>query len=122
MYDRQKRRWLIEFGIVSLVPVVVLGLIVGQSLRGSIRDRALDTAKQEAVVATQLAIEPQLSENDFDRELAAGKAARIDSAGSEGSLGRRIVAVAVRNRAGRIIFSTDRGSVGRVAPATFQSK
>jgi type II secretory pathway pseudopilin PulG len=54
--DRQKRRWLIEFGVVSLVPIVVLGLVVAQSLRGSIRDRALERAKQEAVTVAKLAI------------------------------------------------------------------
>ncbi len=48
-HDRQKRRWLIEFGIVSLVPVIVLGLVVAHSMRSSIRDRALDTAKAEAL-------------------------------------------------------------------------
>src|SRR5215212_17396 len=122
MHDRQKRRWLIEFGLVSLVPVIVLGLIVAQSLRGSIRERALDRAKQEAVMAAQLAIEPQLSSDDFDGALSSDKGGRVDSALNEGTLGRRVVAVSIRNRTGRIIYSTDAGSVGRVSPATLQSK
>jgi diguanylate cyclase (GGDEF)-like protein len=122
MHDRQKRRWLIEFGVVSLVLVIVLGLVVAQSLRGSIRERALDRAKQESVVAAQLAIEPALSSNDFNGTLAHAKASRIDSTLSEGTLGRRVVATTIRNRAGKIIYATDGNAIGRVAPATLQSK
>src|SRR3954468_11470867 len=122
MHDRQKRRWLIEFGVVSLVPVIVLGLVVAQSLRGSIRERALDRAKQESVVAAQLAIEPVLSSNDFNGTLPHEKASRIDSALSEGNLGRRVVDATIRNRAGKIIYAADGNAVGRVAPATLQSK
>ena len=121
MHDRQKRRWLIEFGVVSLVPVIVLGLVVAQSLRGSIRERALDRARQESVVAAQLAIEPALSPNDFNGTLAHEKASRIDSALSEGNLGRRVVSATIRNRAGKIIYATDGNAIGRVAPATLQS-
>ena len=122
MHDRQKRRWLIEFGIVSLVPVIVLGLIVAQSMRGSIRDRALDRAKQEAVIATQLAVEPQLAAGDFGGNLPDEKGQRVEDAITDGAIGRRVVAVSIRNRNGRIIFSTDEGSIGRVAPMTLQSK
>jgi diguanylate cyclase (GGDEF)-like protein len=122
MHDRQKRRWLIEFGVVSLVPIVVLGLIVAQSLRESIRDRAIDRSKQEALVVTKLAIEPQLSTSDFDRDVPPEKRDRIDNALTEGALGRRIVNASVRNRAGRIVYSMDHRSIGRIAPATLQSK
>src|SRR5829696_10492655 len=98
MHDRQKRRWLIEFGIVSLVPVIVLGLIVAQSMRGSIRDRALDRAKQEAVIATQLAVEPQLAAGDFGGNLPDEKGQRVEDAITDGAIGRRVVAVSIRNR------------------------
>src|SRR2546430_3098012 len=33
---KQKRRWLIEFGLVSLVPVLLVGLFLGQAIRSSI--------------------------------------------------------------------------------------
>jgi diguanylate cyclase (GGDEF)-like protein len=122
MNDRHKRRWLIEFGVVSLVPIIVLGLIVAQSMRSSIRDRAIDRAEQESVVVSKLAIEPQLAPPDMDRELPHEKRARITTALTEGSLGRRVVQVSVRNRAGRVIYSTDDGTVGRTAPPTLQSK
>ena len=48
--DRQKRRWLIEFGVVSLVPIVVLGLVIaaingipimGNQGKGSITEMAI---------------------------------------------------------------------------------
>jgi diguanylate cyclase (GGDEF)-like protein len=120
--DRQKRRWLIEFGVVSLVPIVVLGLVVAQSLRGSIRDRALERAKQEAVSVAKLAIEPQLSAADLERGVPDEKRTHIDTALSEGSLGRRIVQVSVRNRASRVVYSTNRRTIGRIAPPTLQSK
>ena len=120
--DLQKRRWLIEFGTVSLVLVVVLGLVVAQTLRSSIRDRALESAKHDAVVATELAVEPQLAQTDYDRQLASANAARIERSLTDGALGRNVVAVSIRNRAGKIIYSNDEGTVGRVAPATLQSK
>ncbi|MEA2443187.1 MAG: diguanylate cyclase, partial [Thermoleophilales bacterium] len=121
-YDRQKRRWLIEFGVVSLVPILVLGLVVAQSMRGSIRHRALDRAKQEAVTVAKLAIEPQLSAADLERGVPGEKRTRIDTALSEGSLGRRIVQVSVRNPAGKVVYSTTARTIGRIAPPTLQSK
>jgi diguanylate cyclase (GGDEF)-like protein len=120
--DRQKRRWLIEFGVVSLVPIIVLGIAVAQSLRTSIRERALDRAKQEAVVVAKLAIEPQLSFADLERDLPIEKRARMSDVLTEGALGRRIVQVQVRNSAGRIVFATDAPTIGRTAPPTLQSK
>src|SRR3954453_1195986 len=122
MHDRQKRRWLIEFGVVSLVRVIVLGLVVAQRLRGSIRAPAPARAKKESLVAAKLAIEPVLSSNDFNGALPHEKASRIDSALSEGNLGRRVVDTTIRNRAGKIIYATDGNAIGRVAPATLQSK
>ena len=119
--DRQKRRWLIEFGACSLVPILVLGLVVAQSLRESIRERALDRAKQEAVTVAQLAIEPQLSAGDLERPLPPERRRRIDSAVSDGA-GPRIVNVQIRNREGRIVYATDEQTAGRVVPATVQSR
>src|SRR4051812_16832880 len=121
-HDRQKRRWLIEFGVVTLVPIVVLGLVVAASLRGSIRDRALDRAKQEAVTVGKLAIEPQLSSADLERGVPVEKRNRIGTALSEGSLGRRIVQVSVRSPAGRVVYSTSPRTIGRLAPPSLQAK
>jgi diguanylate cyclase (GGDEF)-like protein len=120
--DRQKLRWLFEFGIVSLVPIVVLGLAVAQSLRSSIRDRALDRAQQEAVVVSKLALEPQLSANDYESRVDAAKRYRMDEALSEGGLSKRIRGVVVRNAAGRVVYSSNRRLIGETLPATIQTK
>ncbi|MEA2481809.1 MAG: hypothetical protein QOJ07_3731, partial [Thermoleophilaceae bacterium] len=118
LHDRQKGRWLIEFGIVSLVPIIVLGLVVAQSLRSSIRDRALNDAKQQAVVVTKLAIEPQFSAADYANGVDSAKAQRIDSSLTDGPLAKRLVFANVRNLAGRIIYSTDRRLIGRTVAQT----
>ena len=120
--DRQKRRWLIEFGVVSLIPIVVLGLVVAQSLRNSMRDRALESAKQEAVVVSKLAIEPLLSSDALSREVPSETRNRISEAIADGQLGRRVVHVSVRNKAGRVVYATDGQTIGRTAPVTLQSK
>ena len=120
--DRQKRRWLIEFGLVSLVPIVVLGIFVAQSLRDAMTERGLNTARQEATVVSKLAIEPQLAADDLEREVPVEKRTRLSDALSDGQLGRRVVDASVRNKAGRVVYATDAETVGRTAPATVQTK
>ena len=120
--DRQKLRWLFEFGFVSLVPIVVLGLAVAQSLRASIRDRALDRAQQEAVVVSKLALEPQLSANDYANRVDSATRYRSDQSVTDGGLSRRIKDVIVRNESGRVVYSTNRKLIGRTLPATIDTK
>ena len=122
IHDRQKLRWLFEFGIVSLVPIVVLGIAVAQSLRASIRDRALDRAQQEAVVVSKLALEPQLSANDYANRVDSATRYRIDQSVTDGGLSRRIKDVIVRNESGRVVYSTNRKLIGRTLPATIDTK
>ena len=47
---QQKRRWLIEFGLASLIPMIVLGLVLSSTLKSTVRSHELTSARQNAQV------------------------------------------------------------------------
>ena len=71
---------------VSLVLVVALGLLLSQLLASMIAGRALQAAKDSAVLTTTIAIQPLLTRHDLATGLPADKVAALDRAvhGSRG--------------------------------------
>ena len=53
---KQKRRWLIEFGLISLVPMILLGIFLSQTLGSQARERAIASARAEARLVSDLAL------------------------------------------------------------------
>ena len=41
----QKRRWLIEFGLVCLIPIVLVGMFLLQTLKANVESRAIANAR-----------------------------------------------------------------------------
>ena len=49
-----------KFGITSLIPIAVLAVVLGQTLRGRIQERILDSNKHAAELIAKLGIQPLL--------------------------------------------------------------
>ena len=47
----QKRRWLIEFGVVCLIPIVLLGFFLLETLKSNVESRAIAGAREQAASA-----------------------------------------------------------------------
>jgi hypothetical protein len=57
---KQKRRWLIEFGLASVMPVLLLGLVLGQAIRSHAESRAVGSAQHKAQLVGDLAVQRTL--------------------------------------------------------------
>src|SRR5205809_188973 len=74
---KQKRRWLIEFGLVSLVPVLLVGLFLGQAIRSSISGSVVDAASDRAQAVADLEVQRALGAHPDAGGAARGRVLRV---------------------------------------------
>jgi hypothetical protein len=91
------------FAVTSLVPIALLGAVLGGSVRSESRARNLAAARQTAVLASRLGIQSQLSADQLAKGLAPTELARFDRSLRAGVLGTDIVRLKIWNRSDRIV-------------------
>jgi diguanylate cyclase (GGDEF)-like protein len=103
---------------VSLLLVVALGLLLSRLLATMIADRALQAAKESAVLTTTIAIQPLLTRHDLAAGLPADKVAALDRAvhGSRG--GTQIARIKIWHADGDLLYLRDPHTVTVPAPDT----
>ncbi len=101
---------------VSLVLVVALGLLLSQLLASMIAGRALQAAKDSAVLTTTIAIQPLLTRHDLATGLPADKVAALDRAvhGSRG--GTQIARIKIWHEDGDLLYLKDPHTVSLPTP------
>ncbi|MDQ3934826.1 MAG: EAL domain-containing protein [Actinomycetota bacterium] len=116
---KQKRRWLIEFGLISFVPVLLLWVYLSQTLADQARDRAIASARAEARLVTDLALRPALGD---EIELEPGKQmnlqtqAALDRSVLAARAGSDVARLTVRDRTGTVVWADDHTKVGERNP------
>ncbi|HLY81523.1 MAG TPA: EAL domain-containing protein [Acidimicrobiales bacterium] len=106
-----------KFGVMSAVPIVLLGLILGQTQRTSIRARGLGDARQAASVVAHLGIQPQLSPSDLSQGLGPDGVARLDRLiAQSGVLGGEVARIKIWSRDLKVVYSDDHSSIGQTFP------
>jgi diguanylate cyclase (GGDEF)-like protein len=116
---KQKRRWLVQFAAVSLIPVVLLGVFLAQTLHGQARQRAENAARSEARMVADLALRDVLGD-DVDPSRATSREGldALDRSMAAARAGSEVVRVTVRDRTGTVVYSDDHLRIGeRSAPA-----
>jgi len=106
------------FAIVSLIPIVLLGLVLAQTVRSQIHERALANARQDAELAARLGIQPLLSPADLSPGLSRSRLEALDGRFRTVLLGKEVARIKIWNRAGRVVYSDNRRIVGRSFPAS----
>ncbi|MEA2397336.1 MAG: hypothetical protein QOK25_892 [Thermoleophilaceae bacterium] len=113
---KEKRRWLIEFALVSLVPVVLIGVFLGQAIHSHARAHAIDGAQDRARVVGDLVVRrPLRSDSDVSRALSAAEQDGLDRAIADVRSGTDVVRVSLRDRSGAIVYSDDHSLIGASA-------
>src|SRR3954470_9117034 len=113
----QKRRWLVEFGVVCLIPIVLLGMFLMQTLKSNVKGRALSNAREQARLVTDVGLaHPLAGVSDLSRGLTTGQQAALDRELATIRKGTSVSRVLVRNPDGRVIYADDRTLVGEVKP------
>jgi diguanylate cyclase (GGDEF)-like protein len=108
-----------RFGLMTLAVLVALGIAMGVTLKQQIERRALERATQLAEVMAELGVAAQLDSADLHVPLTAIRARELDQV-LRTNLFRAhgVERVKVFDADRRIVYSDDRGIVGRVAPPT----
>jgi hypothetical protein len=66
-----------KFALVSLIPIVLLGLVLAKTLQVQIRNQALTSARQLAALVARLDIQPQLRPEDLSQGLTQERLQRL---------------------------------------------
>src|SRR3954452_21004249 len=100
----QKRRWLVEFGVVCLVPIVLIGLFLMQTLKSNVEGRALSNAREQARLASAVRLSTPLAGIDrTSPDLAGEQLQAIDHQLAAIQAGNTLQRALIRNREGRIV-------------------
>jgi diguanylate cyclase (GGDEF)-like protein len=119
----QKRRWLVEFGVVCLVPIVLLGLFLMQTLKANVNGRALSNAREQARLVTDVGVATPLAGlDDLSRGLTPGQRQALDRQLATIRQTNNVERLLVRNHEGRVVYADDPSLVGQLrAPAGARS-
>ncbi|HET9013407.1 MAG TPA: diguanylate cyclase, partial [Gemmatimonadaceae bacterium] len=112
----QQRRWLIEFGLLCLVPILLLGVFLQNTLEKNVESRAVGNAREQARLVNDLGFRVPLSaRTDLDGGLTREERAELDQGLTQIRKGSSVSRVIVRDRDGRTVYSDDSSMIGRTA-------
>jgi diguanylate cyclase (GGDEF)-like protein len=119
----QKRRWLVEFGVVCLIPIVLLGMFLMQTLKANVKGRALSNGREQARLVTDVGLRGALAGiDDVSRGLTGQEQQALDRQLSTIRKSNNVQRVILRSREGRTVYADDRSLLGQVsAPAGARS-
>ncbi|HEX8647733.1 MAG TPA: EAL domain-containing protein [Thermoleophilaceae bacterium] len=114
---KQKRRWLIEFGLVSLLPMILLGVFLAQTLSAQARDRAIANARAEARLVSDLALRRVVGDRLDLRHAGTTEAQlELDRSVASTRAGTDVARLTIRDRTGVTVWADDRLDVGDDKP------
>jgi len=105
-----------RFGLLALVPVVVLGAVLAHVLNVDVQQRYLDSARQSATLITQVGIQPLLDQGELTSGLTPAQVAGIDGRLQGTSVSDEVRRIKVWNSAGTIVYSDNHALIGRTFP------
>jgi diguanylate cyclase (GGDEF)-like protein len=103
------------YAVISLVPVLVLGLVLASSLRGEARKRGLAEGRSEAALVAQTAVGPLLDGRPLSRGVSPAEKTGLRRLVAQAVGERKVLRLRVRDLAGQVVFSDD-GSGFRAKP------
>src|SRR4051794_24504537 len=104
---RPALRLFLVFAAISLVPVLVLGLLLGASYRSDAAARGLAEGSAQAGLFAHIAVEPLLAGTDLSQPLTAKEVAGLNRMTRSAAAAGEIVRLRVRDLDGKIVYSSD---------------
>jgi len=100
-------RQFVMFAAIMLVPVLLIGVILGVSYRAEAQRRGLAQGRDEAVLMAESAVEPILNGMPLSRGLTPLEAERLHALASEVTKNGSVQRLRLRDLQGNVIFSDD---------------
>jgi diguanylate cyclase (GGDEF)-like protein len=109
-----------KFAVASLVPIVLLGLVLAQVLRDSIRERALVNARHSAALLDQSLVQPRLAAAELRAGLSPDRVRALDDALAASLADEEIARIKIWNRDGRVVYASEHELIGRIFPVSHE--
>lgn len=107
---------LVRFGLLALIPLIVLGAVLGHELNVDLQQRYLETARTSASLIAQVGIQPLLNAEQMELGLTPVDVATIDEKLQGAAVNKDVRRIKVWNQNGTVIYSDNHALIGR----TFQ--
>src|SRR5579884_1550317 len=104
---RAVRRSLLPYAVVTLIPVLVLGVVLALSARAEARSRGLDRGRDDAVLIAQTAVAPLLDGRPLGKSVPDAERDRLQWVVSQAVKKGEILRVRLRNLSGQVVYSDD---------------
>ncbi len=109
-----------KFALVSLVPIVLLGLTLAHFVQIQIRERALADAVRSAELVARLGVQPHLSKADISQGLSSKRLQAVDQAVRTSLLGRDVSRIKIWSPDSRVVYADDGPLIGRTFPTSHE--
>jgi diguanylate cyclase (GGDEF)-like protein len=116
------RRWIghltltRQVALLSLVPIVALGLILARVLQEQIVERSLADADQSAQLIARIGIQPRLTPDDLRYGMTPGGVRALDEQLRARSVTQDLARIKIWNTRDTVIYSDDHSLIGRTLP------
>ena len=104
---------LLRFGALALIPVVAFGILLAYEINLDVQDRALATARSNAIVLAETGIQPLFTATMVSEGLTPGEVAQVDDRLQGASLSNEVTRLKVWNVGGTIVYSDNHALIGR---------
>src|SRR3984893_19067809 len=93
------------FALLSLVPVVALGIGLGNVVNSGVQQQNLDDANRNATVLAQAGIEPLLIPSDLTAGISSARLDELDNSLRGIAFGKAVARLKIWNRQGVVVYS-----------------
>jgi diguanylate cyclase (GGDEF)-like protein len=112
-FQRSLPRLTAFYAAILLVPVLLLGLLLGASFRADARQRGLAEGRSEARLVAQTAVEPVLDGRPLSNGIAPAEKADLQRLVRHVVRNHDILRMRLRNLSGQVVFSEDGSGFGQ---------
>jgi two-component system, cell cycle sensor histidine kinase PleC len=105
------------FALLSLVPVVALGIGLGNLVNSGVQQQNLEEAKRNVSVLAQAGIQPLLVPSDLTTGISDARLDQLDNSLRGVAFGKVVARLKIWNRQGVVVYSDNRALVGHAFPA-----
>jgi hypothetical protein len=106
-----------RFAVLSAVLICALGVVLARSVGDAITNRNLASARQTAVLAARLAVQPRLNASDLSNGLSPVEIGYMNNALEAGFQNHYIARIKIWNDDLRVVYSDDESLIGRRFPS-----
>ena len=98
---------MLTYGVLILIPVLILGAALSVGIRQTATDRGLAEAKNESFLIARAAVEPLLDGRPLSDGLTAGEREKLQRLADRAVAGGDLLRLRLRDESGIVVFSED---------------